>query len=143
MEEIYKLQDGEITLAPDKIIIKDKARKQHRMRLISSSLWVFFGVMSVLRYVNTGDQFQLWTGLFIGIGHLVIVIITLFRSSKEEILREEIESIGFKKRFSQSILQIRLAHNKIRQVTQVGHIEDELREYFAEHMKEKVLIKEN
>jgi membrane protein implicated in regulation of membrane protease activity len=48
----------------------------------NSIIWMIFGIFSLLRYLQTGDQFLLWTGLIIGIGHLFIILRSLFKTLK-------------------------------------------------------------
>ena len=134
-QQTYKIKNGEITLDEDKIVIQDNAKKQNRWRIISSSGWTFFGIMSILRYLNTGDQFLLWSGLFIGIGHLVILGFMLFRSSKSEVFKDEITSIELKQRMGNRFLDIKLKGNKIRRVNQVDNICDELQTYIDTNFK--------
>jgi hypothetical protein len=81
MTQTFKLKKGEILFDRDKIIISDDAVKQKRQTLLTSSLWTFFGTISVLRYLKTGDKFLLWSGLLIGIGHFLIVVWTLSRTT--------------------------------------------------------------
>ncbi|HKM45282.1 MAG TPA: hypothetical protein VJY12_07475, partial [Dysgonamonadaceae bacterium] len=64
--QTFKLIKGEISFDRDKIIIVDDAKKQKRLTLTSSIMWTIFWIFSVLRYLKTGDQFLLWTGLVIG-----------------------------------------------------------------------------
>jgi hypothetical protein len=51
-------------------------------RLLINALWIFYGILSVLRYFKTGDMFLLWTGLIIGVAHLVVFLWTFFKSEK-------------------------------------------------------------
>ena len=93
MIQTFKLKKGEILFDEDKIIIKDDAKKQKRLTLLSSSMWTIYGTLSVLRYFKTGDQFLLWTGLFIGIAHFVVFILNLCRTVKSEIPFDDIKSL--------------------------------------------------
>jgi hypothetical protein len=78
--------------------------------------------------VRTGDEFLLWTGLLIGIGHLIVFIAFLFRSVKSEITMEEVRSMKFKSRFNNDFLDIKLKSGRVRRVSQVDDTE-ELQEY--------------
>src|SRR5665647_1640014 len=100
MKQTFKLKKGEILFYDDKIIIKDDAKKQRNLTLLSSSMWTIYGTLSVLRYFKTGDQFLLWTGLLIGIAHFVIFILNLRRTVKTEIPFDGIKSLNVKQRFS-------------------------------------------
>ncbi|NUO02958.1 MAG: hypothetical protein HUU01_20305 [Saprospiraceae bacterium] len=132
MEQTFKLKNGEILLGKDKVVIVDDAKKQYRTRLISSGVWTFFGILSVLRYQQTGDQFLLWSGLIIGIGHLVILLLALFRTTKSEIQLNEILSMQINQQFGNKYLDIKLSGNKIRRVNQIDSIEQEVKAYIAD-----------
>ena len=116
MTQIFKIKTGEIFLETDKINISDNSKKQRLLQLFGSGMWAIFGFSSVLRYFKTGDQFLLWTGLFIAIMHFVIFILNLFQSNQSEILFKDIKSIKVKKRFSNEFLDIRLKNNRLRRV---------------------------
>lgn len=128
MNQNFKLNKGEISFENDKIIISDDAKQQLRRTQLTSCIWVFYGTMSILRYMNTGDRFLLWSGLIIGLGHFVIFIMILFRSTQNEIPINEIKSIKIKKRFSNSSLDIRLKSNRLRRVLKIDET-DELKKY--------------
>jgi len=137
MKQTYKLKNGEISFDENGIVIIDNARKQYRLRVFSSSLWSFYGIISVLRYFKTGDQFLLWTGLFIGIGHFVLLISSFFRITKNEIKKSEIRSLELKQRFGNNFLDIKLVGNKIRRVSQIDIINHELKHYIETNFKTK------
>lgn len=119
MIQTFKLKKGEISFDRDKIIIFDNARKQKRKTLLTSTSWTFFGIMSVLRYMQTGDHFLLWTGLIIGIGHFLKIIFTLLRTVQNEISLKEVKSIKVKQRLGNKFLDINLKTNRPRRVFHV------------------------
>jgi hypothetical protein len=108
MEQNYKIKNGEIIFDEKKIVISDNSKKQIRMLLFSSSSWTFYGILSILRYIKTGDQFLLWTGLFIGIAHFATLLLTLRRTSKSQIENNEVLSMVLKQRFGNAFLDIKL-----------------------------------
>ena len=128
MIQTFKFNKAEISFENDKIIISDDAKQQLRRTQFTSAIWVFYGTLSILRYMNTGDQFLLWSGLIIGLGHLVIFIMILFRSTQNEIPNNEIKSIKVKKRFNNSSLDIRLKTNRLRRILKIDET-DELKKY--------------
>jgi hypothetical protein len=128
-EQVIKIGEGEIRLVEEKMIISDKIKRHYRFQLLSSMIWTFYGVTSVLRYLNTGDQFLLWTGLIIGVAHFVIFIMLLFRSTKNEIHKNEISSIKFNKRFGNTFLDIKLKSGRIRRISKIGDISQELNNF--------------
>ena len=136
MKQTFKLKKGEILFDEDKIFIKDDAKKQRNLTLLSSSMWTIYGTLSVLRYFKTGDQFLLWTGLFIGLGHFVIFILILHRTVKNEIPFDAIKSLKVKQRFSNEFLDIKLKNSRLRRVTLADN-ETELEEYIETNFRTK------
>ncbi|MFC3811113.1 hypothetical protein [Lacihabitans lacunae] len=133
--QTFKLIKGEITFARDKIIIVDDAEKQKWLTLTSSSMWTIFGIFSVLRYLKTGDQFLLWTGLIIGLGHLFIFVLTLFRTVQSEISLNDVKSVTARQRFKNKFLDIKLKNNRLRRVIRVDN--SELIKYIEINFKTK------
>jgi hypothetical protein len=128
MIQTFKFNKAEISFENDKIIISDDAKQQLRRTQFTSGIWVFYGTLSILRYMNTGDQFLLWSGLIIGLGHLVVFVMILFRSTQSEIPFDEVKSIKVKKRFNNSSLDIRLKTNRLRRILKIDET-DELKKY--------------
>ena len=128
MSSTFELKRGKIVFGEDKIIITDKARIQRIQFLIFSGLWVFYGTMSVLRYLKTGDQFLLWTGLFIGIAHFLLFVVYLFRSVKSEISMNDVKSMKLKSRNGNNFLDIKLNSGRVRRIIQIED-RDELQVY--------------
>ncbi|MBP6235633.1 MAG: hypothetical protein KA270_16520 [Saprospiraceae bacterium] len=128
MIQTFKFNKAEISFENDKIIISDDAKQQLRRTQFTSAIWVFYGTLSILRYMNTGDRFLLWSGLIIGLGHLVVFVMILFRSTQSEIPFDEVKSIKVKKRFNNSSLDIRLKTNRLRRILKIDET-DELKKY--------------
>ena len=128
MIQTFKFNKAEISFENDKIIISDDAKQQLRRTQFTSAIWVFYGTLSIRRYMNTGDQFLLWSGLIIGLGHLVVFVMILFRSTQSEIPFDEVKSIKVKKRFNNSSLDIRLKTNRLRRILKIDET-DELKKY--------------
>lgn len=133
MTQTFKLKKGEISFETDKVKISDNSRKQSIIQLFSSAMWTIYGIISVLRYLKTGDQFLLWTGLFIGTAHLIIFILNLLRSNQSEINLDDIKSVKVKKRFSNEFLDIRLKNNRLRRVSGIENTQ-ELEEYIKSNI---------
>ncbi|WKV14037.1 hypothetical protein [Marivirga harenae] len=124
INKTFKLKKGEISFDPSGLKISDNSKKQNLMQLLSSGMWTIYGVISVFRYFKTGDQFLLWSGLFIGLAHLVLFSLNLFRSNKNVILFDDIKSIKVGERFSNKVLDIRLKNNRLRRVTGVQNSQE-------------------
>lgn len=133
MTQTFKFNKAEISFENDKIIISDDAKQQLRRTQFTSGIWVLYGTLSILRFLNTGDQFLLWSGLIIGLGHLVVFVMILFRSTQSEIPLNDIKSIKVKKRFNNSNLDIRLKSNRLRRVLRIEETE-ELKKYMETHL---------
>ncbi|WP_395048040.1 hypothetical protein [Flavobacterium sp.] len=124
MTQTFKLKEGEISFETDKVKISDNSRKHNIISLISSGIWTIYGTISVLRYLKTNDQFLLWSGLFIGISHFVILILNLLRSNQSEILFDDIKFIKVKQRFGRDFLDIKLKNNRLRRVIGIENSQD-------------------
>ena len=127
MEQKYSIKNGEIIFDENKIVIIDSAKKEIRTKILLSSIWTIYGILSVFRGLKTEDQFVLWSGLFIGIAHLVILIFTIFRTGKNTIENKDIKKIVLKNRFGNSFLDIKLKNNKTRRVNLLDEVPDELK----------------
>jgi hypothetical protein len=138
MPHTFKLKVGEITFEDDRIRIIDNAKKDNRLALISSVLWVFYGTVTVWNSIKTDDKFILYLGLFIGVAHLVILVMYLFRSYASEISMESIKSVKAKKRFNNKFLDIKLKNNRIRRVNGLENIQ-ELADYIKVNLEDKLI----
>jgi hypothetical protein len=116
MTQTFRLKNGEILIKENGISISDDSTKQRRNRLLSSCLWIFYGTLSILRFLKTGDQFLLWTGLIIGVGHLIVLVLTLIRTDKKDLSFAEIKSIKETKYFNSRYIDLRLKNNKVRRI---------------------------
>lgn len=134
MTQTFKLKKGEISFETDKVRISDNSKKLNSIQLFTSAVWTIYGTISVLRYMKTGDQFLLWTGLFIGISHFIIFILSILRSNQNEISFDDIKSIAVKRRFSNGYLDIRLKNNRLRRVNEIENTK-ELEEYIKSNLK--------
>lgn len=137
MTQIFNIKNGQISFETDKVSISDNSKKNNLIMLISAGIWTIFGTISVLRYFKTGDQFLLWTGLFIGVGHFVFFILSLFRSNQNEILFSAIKSIKVKQRFGNRFLDIRLKNNKLRRIIGVEN-SPELEDYIKSNIENRI-----
>ena len=137
MTQIFKIKNGEISFETDKVSISDDFKKQNLINLFSIGIWTIYGTISVLRYFKTGDQFLLWTGLFIVVTHFLIFILNLFRSNQNEILFDDIKPIKVKQRFGNRFLDIRLKNNRLRRVIGVDNSQ-ELEDYIKSNFENRV-----
>jgi len=139
MTQTFKLKEGEISFESDRVKITDNSRKLNRIQLFSSGIWTIFGIISIFRYLNTGDQFVLWSGLFIGIVHFVIFVLNLLRSNQSEIIFYDIKLIKFKQRFGREFLDIKLKNNRFRRVIGIENSQN-IKEYIESNI-DNIIIK--
>ena len=83
-----------------------------------------YGIISILRYLKTGDSSLLWTGLFLGGAHLIIFSLNLVRSTQNEILFNDIKSIKTKQRFNRNFLDIKLKNYRLRRVVEIENLQE-------------------
>jgi hypothetical protein len=132
MEKLLSLEKGTVQLLEDKILIQDNAKREHIIRIVSSALWTFYGIMSVLRYLKTGDAFLLWTGLLIGVAHFVLLVLSFFRTTKAEIDLSEVQHVTFKSRNGNRFMDLKLRNGLKRRVSKIAPISEDMRAFFME-----------
>ncbi|MFC6997823.1 hypothetical protein [Rufibacter roseus] len=132
MERTLPLEKGEIVLSEEKITIIDKAKTEKYRRITFSAIWTVYGILSVLRYMKTGDEFLLWTGSVIGLLHAAVLIYTLFRTTKGEIDLQEIGMAIFKKKNGNEFLDLKLKGGENRRISKIEPVSDELKAFFIE-----------
>lgn len=124
MTQIFKIKKGEIQFETDKIRISDDFKKQNSLQLFTSGIWTIYGIIAVLRYLKTADQFLLWSGLLIGVAHGIIFILNLLRSGQNEIKFNDIKSVKVKRRFGNDFLDIRLKNNRLRRISEIENSQE-------------------
>lgn len=134
MERTLSLDKGTVLLSDSKILILDNAKREYLMSIVSSALWTFFGLLSVLRYLKTGDEFLLWTGLLIGLGHFVVLALYLFRTTKAEIHLNDIKQVAFKIRNGNRFMDLKLSSGLKRRVSRIAPVAEELRGFFLKRI---------
>ncbi len=143
-QQTYKIKKkGEITFNKETIVIKDNEKKHSLFLKVNSALWIFYGITSILRYQKTGDEFLLWSGLLIGIGHLILFFLFLFRSTKDKIPKDEIVAIHLKQKLGNKFLEINLKGNKKRIVRHIDSVYDELNDYIKTNFNDNQLSSED
>ena len=121
MTQTFKFKNGEILFDSDKIYISDDAIKQKRQKLFISIMSIIIGITLFLRSLKTGDDFFIWTGLLIAVGHVFVLIFTLIQTFQSEILLKEISSIKIKQRFGHKFIDIKLNNRKIRRILKIDN----------------------
>jgi len=136
MKQTFKLKKGEILLDENKIWIKDDAKKQKWILTAILCLGTIYGFLTFLNYYKTGDKFDFWFGLLIGVLDILILTIWLLRSVRSEIYLSEVKSMKLKQRFNNKFLGIRLNTNRPRRVIRVDNA-SELEEYIETNLRTK------
>lgn len=132
--QTFPVLQGHISFEDDRVIIQDN--RSLRLRAITSGVWVVFGVVSVLRFQQTGDPFLLWTGLIIAMGHTGVLAWTFFQSTLPELPRHDLLSMEVKPGLVNKYLRIRLASNRIRRVYLLDTTHKELQQYVQDYLQE-------
>jgi hypothetical protein len=133
MTQTFRLKKGQISFAEDKIFISDNGKRQKYLMLSSNVFWLLFGIINTWRFYREGDQLFYFVWIVLVILILLVITITLFsRSTKSLILLDEIKSLKVKKRFDNTILDIKLKNNQLRRVLQIEDI-DALKVYIEKH----------
>jgi len=136
MKQTFKLKKGEILLDENKIWIKDDAKKQKWILTAILCLGTIYGFLTFLNYYKTGDKFDFWFGLLIGVLDILILTIWLLRSVRSEIYLSEVKSMKLKQKFNNKFLGIRLNTNRPRRVFRVDNA-SELEEYIETNLRTK------
>jgi len=134
MKQTFKLKKGEILFEEDKIIINDDAKKQKWMLSLIICLGTIYGIETFLKYFKTGDNFDFWNGLIIGLVGILTLIIWLLRSVRSEISLDEVKSMKVRQRNGNKFLDINLKNNRLRRVIRVNN-ETELKEYIETNFR--------
>ncbi len=138
MEKILHLEKGEIILGEETMYIRDHAKKEKLKKIASSAMWTVFGILSVARYMTTGDGFLLWTGSIIGVYYLAELINCLLRTTKAEVNLHESETANFKENNGNTLLSLRLKGGLKRRISKIEPVSEELKTFFAE---KKIAVK--
>jgi len=128
MKQTFRLKKGQISFDEDRIFISDNAKRQKYLVLTSSVIWMLFGFINVSKFEQSGDDFFYSFWLVLIVINFLLFVFTLLRSSKTSISLADVKSIKVKRRFSNSILDIKLKNNQLRRVLQIEEVE-ELKEY--------------
>jgi hypothetical protein len=112
------------------LTIRDNAKRYKWERIFYSCIWIVYSVLSILRYIKTGDQFLLWSGVIIGVGHAGAIVYRLFETTRSQIELQNIKIAVFKRRFGTSYLILDLKSGSKRRINKIEPIEDDLRAFF-------------
>ena len=133
-QNTFRLKNGELVLDAEKIVVHDDVKRQYSRRLFSSGMWTLYGTFVVLRHKEDFDTLLFWTGLFIGVAHFVLFVLTLFQTPRSEIAWKEIQSVKVARPFRNKYLSIRLRNGRARIVHPIAGTEEEICGHIAAHI---------
>ena len=123
----FPISKGKITISSDEMTITDNA-SMHRIILIIMSIFLLAnGSLNVIRYQrnDTGDL-MLYSGIFIIVLSLIIMLLSVKRSTQSSIVISEIKKVRFKKNWSDHFnLTIFTNHGKQR-IIDLGKSEEQI-----------------
>lgn len=134
VQKAFRLKNGELVLDAEKIVIHDDAKRQYSRRLFSSGVWTLYGIFVVLRHKEDFDALIFWAGLFIGVAHFVLFVLTLFQTPRNEIVWEEIQSVKVARPFLNKYVSFRLRNGRARIVHPIDGAEEEICGHIAAHI---------
>jgi hypothetical protein len=133
-QNTFRLKNGELVLDAEKIVVHDDVKRQYSRRLFSSGMWTLYGTFVVLRHKEDFDTLLFWTGLFIGVAHFVLFVLTLFQTPRSEIAWKEIQSVKVARPFRNKYISIRLRNGRSRIVHPIAGTEEEICGHIAAHI---------
>jgi hypothetical protein len=130
MNNTFELKKGKLVFEEDKIVIADDAKTLRRLRLFSSSLFLFLALGNLIDFILQGEKHAIWSAVLFGITAAIMILSALLMSAQNEIYFKDIRSIKIKRIFFRDYLSIKLANNKTRQVAGIFNSE-RLEEYIV------------
>jgi len=142
MDKTFELKKGKIVFEKDKIKISDKARIKRLLRLFLSTSMIILVLTSAIAYFTTGDQYEYWLGVFMGLAFVLAFVVSPFMSVQGEIDLKEVKSMKMRRGLFNEYLEIKLTNNKTRRVTAIVDKEG-LREYIETDSQSKPVFESN
>ena len=130
-QNTFRLKNGELVLDAEKIVVHDDVKRQYSRRLFSSGMWTLYGTFVVLRHKEDFDTLLFWTGLFIGVAHFILFVLTLFQTPRNEIAWQEIQSVKVARPFRNKYISVRLRNGRSRIVQPLKGKEEEFGVHIA------------
>lgn len=129
--ETFSLENTQVILNQETIIILDEAPSRRKNLIITSLIWLFFGVFNVISFGNSGNHFILWCGITITLFHSVLLIVMMRRSTRSEIALSEIKRVKFSDNMlGEESMILYLRNGLKRKVSAIAPVSNELRAYF-------------
>ena len=128
MNNIFELKTGKLVFEEDKIVITDNAKTFKYSRLFSIAIFLTLSFSNLTDYVRHDKIPALWTGLFLGIVGILMLVFFFLTDTQSEIYLKEVKSMKVRRIFFKEVLRIKLANNLTRQVSGIYNTE-RLEEY--------------
>jgi hypothetical protein len=128
MEKTLPLQKGEITLTPEKLVIKDGFGKIRRNRMLGSAVVIAACTVFLwIRFYGKDDSLS-WMWIVICLAHLVsLLMFLLVVIAHEEVMLSDIRYGRFVNMPSGRFLSLKLTNSRIRRVGPLGMEELDLK----------------
>ncbi len=124
MTQTFRLKKGSISFEKDKIIISDNAKTEKYIIVIFSIFSVFSIIFGIYNFERIGDKSYDSTLLIMCILLISsLIVFMISKSTKSQLLTNNVKSIKVKKMFRRKILHIKLKNNRLRQVILVDDTE--------------------
>jgi len=104
MKKKFNIHKGEISFLENGLEINDHGGRSKRIYIIMGVCWIVYGILSLLRYYKTGDQFLLWSGIIIISLWIIGIIVKYFKHTDQRISYDDIEKVVIKKELLETIL---------------------------------------
>ena len=104
MQKKFNIHKGEISFLENGLEINDQGRRSKRIYIIMGVCWIVYGILSLLRYQKTGDQFLLWSGIIIICLWIIGIAVKYFTQTDQQISYNDIEKVVIKKELLDTIL---------------------------------------
>jgi len=104
MQKKFNIHKGQISFLENGLEINDHGKRSKRIYIIMGVCWIVYGILSLLRYQKTGDQFLLWSGIIIISLWIIGIIVKYFKQTDQQISYNDIEKVIIKKDLLETIL---------------------------------------
>jgi len=105
MKKKFTIHNGEISFLDNGLEINDHSMKSKWIYIILGFCWILYGILSLLRYTKTGDNFLLWSGIIIISLWIIGIVIKYFKQTDKQILFNDIDKVIIKKDVMDTILK--------------------------------------
>ncbi|MFM2291917.1 MAG: hypothetical protein RIS29_1730 [Bacteroidota bacterium] len=135
MTQTFRLRKGQISFVEDRIFIEDDAKRKKYMSLLSTGFYFIWGFSNMNKFARANEEFFFMLWFIFVILSLILFISTLFRATNGLIYYDNVKSMKVKRRFKNTLLDIKLDNHKYRRVIIMEDAE-ELKDFIEKYQKE-------